>query len=45
MGELSKSLCEVLVLVIEFGMHLLAKVGCAWMPKGTQAVVITSDQS
>ena len=34
-------LCEAMVFADELDIHLLPKVGCAWMPKGTQLAVIT----
>jgi transposase len=38
-------LCEALVFADELDMHLLPKVGCAWMPKGTQVEVMTPGQN
>jgi transposase len=37
--------CEVLVFADELDIHLLPKVGCAWMPKGTQLEVMTPGQN
>jgi putative transposase len=34
-------LCEAMVFADELDIHLLPKVGCAWMPKGTQLAVMT----
>jgi transposase len=36
---------EALVFADELDIHLLPKVGCAWMPKGTQLEVITPGQN
>lgn len=36
---------EALVFVDELDIHLLPKVGCAWMPKGTQLAVMTPGQN
>jgi transposase len=36
--------CEVMVFADELDIHLLPKVGCAWMPKGTQLAVMTPGQ-
>jgi transposase len=36
---------EVMVLADELDLHLLPKVGCAWMPKGTQLAVMTPGQN
>jgi transposase len=33
--------CEAMVVADELDIHLLPKVGCAWMPKGTQMEVMT----
>jgi hypothetical protein len=33
--------CEAIVFADELDIHLLPKVGCAWMPKGTQVEVMT----
>jgi putative transposase len=38
-------LCEALVFADELDIHLLPKVGCAWMPKGTQVEVMTPGQN
>jgi putative transposase len=38
-------LCEAIVLADELDIHLLPKVGCAWMPKGTQVEVMTPGQN
>ena len=38
-------LCEALVFADELDIHLLPKVGCAWMPKGTQLEVMTPGQN
>ena len=37
--------CEALVFADELDIHLLPKVGCAWMPKGTQVEVMTPGQN
>jgi transposase len=37
--------CEALVFADELDIHLLPKVGCAWMPKGTQLEVMTPGQN
>jgi putative transposase len=37
--------CEALVFADELDIHLLPKVGCAWMPKGTQLAVMTPGQN
>jgi transposase len=36
---------EIMVLADELDMHLLPKVGCAWMPKGTPLEVMTPAQN
>ncbi|MGH8066291.1 MAG: IS630 family transposase, partial [Candidatus Entotheonellia bacterium] len=36
---------ETMVFADELDIHLLPKVGCAWMPKGTQLGVMTPDQN
>ena len=36
---------EVMVFADELDIHLLPKVGCAWMPKGTQLTVMTPGQN
>jgi putative transposase len=36
---------EVMVFADELDIHLLPKVGCAWMPKGTQLAVMTPGQN
>jgi putative transposase len=36
---------EAMVFADELDIHLLAKVGCAWMPKGTQQAVMTPGQN
>jgi putative transposase len=36
---------EALVFADELDIHLLPKVGCAWMPKGTQVAVMTPGQN
>jgi transposase len=36
---------EALVFADELDIHLLPKVGCAWMPKGTQLAVMTPGQN
>jgi hypothetical protein len=36
---------EAMVFADELDIHLLPKVGCAWMPKGTQLAVMTPGQS
>jgi IS1 family transposase len=36
--------CEAMVFADELDVHLLPKVGCAWMPKGTQVEVMTPGQ-
>jgi putative transposase len=38
-------LCEAMVFADELDIPLLPKVGCAWMPKGTQLEVITPGQN
>jgi putative transposase len=38
-------LCEAMVFADELDIHLLPKVGCAWMPRGTQREVITPGQN
>jgi putative transposase len=38
-------LCEAMVFADELDIHLLPKVGCAWMPKGTQLAVMTPGQN
>jgi putative transposase len=38
-------LCEAIVFADELDIHLLPKVGCAWMPKGTQVEVMTPGQN
>lgn len=38
-------LCEALVFADELDIPLLPKVGCAWMPKGTQLEVMTPGQN
>jgi hypothetical protein len=37
--------CEAIVFADELDIHLLPKVGCAWMPKGTQLEVMTPGQN
>jgi putative transposase len=37
--------CEAMVFADELDIHLLPKVGCAWMPKGTQLAVMTPGQN
>jgi putative transposase len=37
--------CEAMVFADELDVHLLPKVGCAWMPKGTQVEVMTPGQN
>src|SRR6266511_3695884 len=37
--------CEGMVFADELDIHLLPKVGCAWMPKGTQVEVMTPGQN
>jgi putative transposase len=37
--------CEAMVFADELDIHLLPKVGCAWMPKGTQMEVVTPGQN
>jgi putative transposase len=37
--------CEVMVFADELDIQLLPKVGCAWMPKGTQLAVMTPGQN
>jgi len=37
--------CEALVFADELDIHLLPKVGCAWMPKGSQVEVMTPGQN
>jgi transposase len=37
--------CEAMVFADEWDLHLLPKVGCAWMPKGTQLEVMTPGQN
>jgi putative transposase len=37
--------CEAMVFADELDIHLLPKVGCAWMPKGTQVAVMTPGQN
>ena len=37
--------CEVMVFADELDIHLLPKVGCAWMPKGSQVEVMTPGQN
>jgi transposase len=37
--------CETLVFADELDIQLLPKVGCAWMPKGTQVEVMTPGQN
>ena len=37
--------CEAMVVADEWDIHLLPKVGCAWMPKGTQLEVMTPGQN
>ena len=36
--------CEAMVFANEWGIHLLLKAGCAWMPTGTQLAVMTPGQ-
>jgi transposase len=38
-------LAEAMVFADELDIHLLPKVGCAWMPKGTQVEVMTPGQN
>jgi putative transposase len=38
-------LCEAMVFADELDIHLLPKVGCAWMPTGTQLEVMTPGQN
>ena len=38
-------LCEAMVFADELDIHLLPKVGCAWMPQGTQLAVMTPGQN
>lgn len=40
-----RQLTEALVFADELDVHLLPKVGCAWMPKGTQVEVMTPGQN
>jgi putative transposase len=37
--------CEAMVFADELDVHLLPKVGCAWMPTGTQVEVMTPGQN
>ena len=37
----SSRCCEAMVFADELDIHLLPKVGCAWMPKGSQLEVMT----
>jgi putative transposase len=37
--------CEAMLFADELDIHLLPKVGCAWMPKGTQLEVMTPGQN
>ena len=37
--------CEAMVFADELDIHLLPKVGCAWMPKGSQVEVMTPGQN
>jgi len=37
--------CQAMVFADELDIHLLPKVGCAWMPKGTQLEVMTPGQN
>lgn len=37
--------CEAMVFADELDIHLLPKVGCAWMPKGSQLEVMTPGQN
>jgi transposase len=37
--------CEAVVFADELAIHLLPKVGCAWMPQGTQVAVMTPGQN
>ena len=37
--------CEAMVFADELDIHLLPKVGCAWMPKGSQVKVMTPGQN
>jgi len=37
--------CEAIVFADELDIHLLPKVGCAWMPQGTQLAVMTPGQN
>jgi transposase len=37
--------CEAIVFADELDIHLLPKVGCAWMPKGSQLAVMTPGQN
>jgi putative transposase len=37
--------CEALVFADELDIHLLPKVGCTWMPKGSQVEVMTPGQN
>ncbi len=37
--------CEAMVFADELDIHLLPKVGCAWMPQGTQLAVMTPGQN
>ena len=37
--------CEAMVFADELDIHLLPKVGCAWMPQGTQVTVMTPGQN
>jgi transposase len=40
-----RKFCEAMVFADELDIHLLPKVGCAWMPKGTQLAVMTPGQN
>jgi putative transposase len=37
--------CETMVFADELDIHLLPKVGCAWMPQGTQLAIMTPGQN
>jgi putative transposase len=37
--------CEAMVFADELDIHLLPKVGCAWMPTGTQLTIMTPGQN
>ena len=39
------NVCEAMVFADELDIHLLPKVGCAWMPTGTQLEVMTPGQN